>query len=97
MLKHIVMWQLREDAAEKDLGKNAAELKEKLEALMGKIPGLLKLEVAYDLSVSSDIVLYSELESRKTLASYQAHPEHQAVIPLVKSLCTARRVVDYEV
>ncbi len=97
MLKHIVMWQLREDAEEKYLQKNAADLKEKLEALMGKIPGLLKIEVAYDLSVSSDIVLYSELESRKALADYQSHPKHQAVIPLVKEVCTARRVVDYEV
>jgi len=97
MLKHIVMWQLKEDAAEKDLEKNAAQLKEKLESLSGEIPGLLKIEVAYDLSVSSDVVLYSELESRKALAVYQSHAEHQAVIPLVKALCTARRVVDYEV
>lgn len=97
MLKHIVMWQLKEDTGKKNLQKNAAALKDKLEALMGKIPGLLKIEVAYDLSVSTDIVLYSELESRKTLAHYQAHAEHQAVIPIVKSLCTARRVVDYEV
>ncbi len=98
MLKHIVIWQLKDAAEGRSNAENAGHLKETLEALTGKIPGLLKIEVGFDeTSHEADIVLYAELESRKALASYQQHPAHQAVIPLVKTLCTARRVVDYEV
>ncbi|MDQ6968248.1 MAG: Dabb family protein, partial [Mariprofundaceae bacterium] len=46
---------------------------------------------------SADVVLYSELESHDALTAYQNHPEHQAVIPLVKAAAVSRVVVDYEV
>jgi len=92
MIKHIVMWKLRNKA-------DAEIIKDKLEALMGKIPGLQHIEVGIDFSSSeqsADVVLYSELESREALQAYQAHPEHQAVIPLVKAASVSRMVVDYE-
>jgi len=93
MIKHIVMWKLRNKA-------DAEIIKDNLEALAGKIPGLLSVEVGIDFSnseQSADVVLYSELESREALAAYQAHPEHQAVIPLIKAAAVSRTVVDYEV
>jgi len=92
MIKHIVMWKLRNKA-------DAEIIKDKLEALMGKIPGLRHIEVGIDFSSSeqsADVVLYSELESREALQAYQQHPEHQAVIPLVKAASVSRAVVDYE-
>ncbi len=96
MLKHIVIWQLKNGAEGRSITENAKVLKETLESLNGKIPGLLKIEVGFDESSDeADIVLYAELEDRQALAAYQQHPEHQAVIPLVHKLCTARRVVDY--
>ncbi len=98
MLKHIVMWQLKDATENPSYAENAQYLKETLEALAGKIPGLLKIEVGFDAtSEEANIVLYAELESRAALDAYQQHPAHQAVIPLVKKLCTARRVVDYEI
>ncbi|MDR2938413.1 MAG: Dabb family protein, partial [Prevotellaceae bacterium] len=48
MVKHIVTWKLKEAAAGSDKASNAQLAKEKLEALNGKIPGLLKLEVGID-------------------------------------------------
>jgi len=93
MIKHIVMWKLRDKA-------DAVEIKDKLEALKGKIPGLLNIEVGIDFlgsEQSADVVLYAELESREALESYQTHPEHQAVVPLVKAAAIARTVVDYEI
>ncbi|MFQ5581709.1 MAG: Dabb family protein [Mariprofundaceae bacterium] len=42
------------------------------------------------------MVLVAELESREALDAYQSHPEHQAVVPLVKEAATSRTVVDYE-
>ncbi|RLL50081.1 Dabb family protein [Mariprofundus sp. EBB-1] len=92
MIKHIVMWKLRDKA-------DATEIKIRLEALNGKIPGLLKVEVGIDFLASgqsADVVLYSELESRQALEAYQTHPEHQAVVPIIKAAAIARTVVDYE-
>ncbi len=98
MLKHIVMWQLKKDAENRSTTENAKVLKETLESLGGKIPGLLKIEVGFDkTSQDADLVLYTELKNRSALDAYQQHPAHQAVIPLVKTLCRARRVVDYEI
>jgi len=93
MIKHIVMWKLKNKA-------DAGIMKDKLEGLMGKIPGLIKLEVGInidDSAQSADVVLYSELESEEALAGYQAHPEHQAVVPWVKAATISRTVVDYKV
>jgi len=92
MIKHIVMWKLRDKT-------DAAEIKTKLEALAGNIPGLLHIEVGIDFlgsEQSADVVLYTELESREALEAYQVHPEHQAVVPIVKAAAVSRTVVDYE-
>jgi quinol monooxygenase YgiN len=97
MIKHIVMWRLDETAGGKT--SNALKLKQLLEGLNGRIPGLLKLEVGIDFSQeseSSDVVLYSEFESRQALDAYQIHPAHAEVVPFVKSVRAERRVVDYE-
>jgi len=100
MIKHIVVWRLKESAHENTKDKNALLIKEKLEALNGKIPGLIRLEVGINFSntsESSDIVLYSEFTSKKDLENYQAHPEHKAIMPFVAEARSERRMVDYEV
>ena len=96
MIKHIVMWRLKEKDPK---NANARMIKQKLEALRDRIPGMLKIEVGIDFSCtsdSSDVVLYSEFESRDALDLYQSHPEHEAIKPLVMNLRIERRVVDYE-
>ncbi len=93
MIRHIVMWKLRDKA-------DATMLKERLEALNGCIPGLIQLQVGIDFlqsPQSADLVLVVDLESRQALDIYQQHPEHQAVVPLVKAAAVSRTVADYEV
>ncbi len=100
MIKHIVMWRLKEKANGVDKASNARLIKDKLEALRGRIPGLLALEVGIDYSAtenSSDLVLYSEFESKAALEAYQEHPAHKAVMPFVLEARAERRQVDYEV
>ncbi|MBI5450092.1 MAG: Dabb family protein [Gammaproteobacteria bacterium] len=100
MIKHIVIWRLQDSAGGHDKAHNARLLKQRLEALNGKIPGLIRLEVGIDFSHdahSGDVVLYSEFESRAALQGYHDHPEHQALIPLLLELRSERRVVDYQV
>ena len=98
MVRHIVFWRLKGDTAE-EKSALALEIKTKLEALNGHILGMRRLEVGLDFSQSAesaDLALYSEFESRQALDAYQVHPEHVAVIPLIKSARLERRVVDYE-
>jgi quinol monooxygenase YgiN len=98
MVRHIVLWRLKDAANDRSKAENAAEIKQRLENLNGKIPGLLKLEVGYDFSRgsdSSDIALYSEFENRAALEVYQNHPLHEAVKPLVTAAHAERRVVDF--
>jgi quinol monooxygenase YgiN len=98
MVRHIVLWRLQESANGRSKAENAAEVKRLLEDLNGKIPGMIKLEVGFDFSrtsESSDIVLYSEFESRAALDVYQTHPLHEAVKPFVMAARSERRLVDY--
>jgi len=100
MVKHIVMWRLHDEVDGVGKDDAAAQIKSALEALSGKIAGLNHIEVGIDFDrgvQAADIVLYSELESRDALAAYQAHPLHQAVVPLVKKYARERIVVDYDI
>ena len=100
MIKHIVMWRLKENYGSKSTVENALIIKEKLEALNGKIDGLIKLEVGLDFSrtlYSCDLVLYSEFVTKEHLEKYQDHPEHKAIMPIIMEMRDERRVVDYEI
>jgi len=99
MVKHIVMWKVRESADPSQGPVNAMRVGRALEALRGRIPGLLKLEVGIAGTpgeAESEIVLYSEFANREALEGYKVHPTHLAVIPIVRSACSDRRCVDYE-
>ena len=100
MVKHIVMWKLAHEAAGATKNQNALLIKEKLEDLNDKIPGLLSLEVGIDFNQSEqayDLVLFSVHKDKAALDIYQNHPEHIAVLPFVKERVTARVVVDCEI
>lgn len=100
MIKHIVMWRLKDHAEGADKATNAAKAIALLEALNGRIDGLRHLEVGRNFAQSdfaADLVLYSELDSREALAHYQQHPEHKAAAAFVGAIVEERRVVDYEV
>lgn len=100
MIKHIVMWTLKDEAAGADRGANARKMKTMLEALSGLIPSLKKIEVGIDVFAASpacDVILYSEFATREDLDAYQVHEEHQKVVAFVKQVAASRSVVDYEV
>jgi hypothetical protein len=100
MIKHIVLWKLKEEANGLSKTENAVVIKQKLEDLNGKIEGLIHLEVGMDFlhsPESVDITLYSEFESKAALDFYQQHPLHKAIMPFIAEARSERRVVDYEV
>lgn len=100
MVKHIVMWRLRDRTEEGSKKENAHNAKQMFEDLNGKIPGMLKLEVGIDYAMtdsSSCIVLYSEFVDQDALDGYRAHAEFKKAAAFIKSVGTERRMVDYEV
>jgi hypothetical protein len=100
MVKHIVMWTLRESADGRTAADNALEMKSRLEALRGLVDGMLLLEVGVDFSrtpSSADVALYSEFTDRAALEAYASHPDHVAVADFVNGVRVDRVVADYEV
>lgn len=99
MIQHLVVWRLKDSALGNDKATNARLLKEKLEALPGQIPGLVRLEVGLDFSAtenSSDVVLVTAFATKEDLAAYQVHPAHKAVGLFVREVVAERRMIDYE-
>ena len=100
MLKHIVMWKLKDHAEGADKASNACKMKELLEACADIVPGILKFEVALaqpGLEATYDIVLYSEFVSGAALDAYQQHPQHLALKPFIGAVREERQCMDYEV
>lgn len=96
MIKHIVMWRLKDGI---DQPAAAQAIKQALEGLNGQIPGLIRLEVGINIVADKDasgVVLYSEFESQAALDAYQVHPAHNVAAEVVKAARAERRVVDYE-
>lgn len=99
MIKHIVMWKLKEHAEGADRLANAREMQRRLEECAQIVPGILAFEVGLaqpGLEATYDVVLYSAFESREALAAYAAHPTHQALMPFFKAVREERQCMDYE-
>lgn len=100
MIKHIVMWKLKEFADGKEKQENAKIIKTGLESLQQKINELKFIEAGININNSPqayDVVLYSQFENMEDLNIYQNHPEHIKVAEFVKKVVNERVVVDYEV
>ena len=79
MVKHVILWKLKEMPAEQTAAVKAG-IKEHLEALAGKIPGLLEIKVYTDKLDSSnvDVMLDSSFTDEAALKGYAVHPDHVA-------------------
>lgn len=100
MVKHVILWQLKDelDAQEKEAVK--AEIKQGLEGLKGKIPGLLEIHVHKDglSSSNADLMLDSVFTDEDALKGYASHPEHVSVADdKVRPYTKTRVCLDYEV
>lgn len=98
MLKHIVMWKLKEFAEGKTKAENAQFMKENLERLVGIIPEIKSLQVGINEKISDmayDAVLISTFEDAEALARYKEHPEHVKVSNYCKKIRDSRVFVDF--
>ena len=99
MVKHIILWTLKDElsAAEKEAVKKG--IKEGLEGLAGKIPGMVDIKVNINglASSNADLMLDSTFESEEALKGYATHPEHVAVADgKVRPYTKIRSCLDFE-
>lgn len=99
MVKHVILWKLKDccSDAEKDSIKQG--IKEGLEGLSGKIPGMLKISVITDCLPTSnvDVMLDSSFENAEALSGYAVHPDHVAAAnEKVRPYTAVRSCIDYE-
>lgn len=99
MIRHLVMWKVKEtEGSTKEA--NMKEIKSQLMGLRGEIEELRDIAVGINYNPSDaayDVVLESSFDSQADLDAYQIHPKHVIVRDFVRTVATARVVVDYEV
>ena len=95
MVKHVLIWNLKPEFSPEEKAAAMAKVKAELEALVGKIPGLLVLKVITEPIASStgDLLLYSEFEDKDAL---KVHPLHVAVATYIRSIVCDRACADFE-
>ena len=99
MVKHIILFQLKDELTAEEKRAAMQEMKEGLEALVGKVPGLLEMQVQIEglPTSNADLMLYSVLESEEALKVYANHPDHLAVaIGKVRPFFKNRVCLDFE-
>ena len=99
MVKHIILWQLKDELSADEKQTVKAGIKEGLEGLIGKIPGLLeiKVETVGLPSSNADVMLYSVFDDQAALKGYAVHPEHVAVADgKVRPFTKTRLCLDFE-
>ena len=98
MVKHVILWTWREEYSAQEKAEIKRGIKEGLEGLKGKVPGLLEITVNTQPLASSncDLMLDSLLESEEALKGYAVHPAHVEVANTkVRPFTASRTCMDY--
>ena len=99
MVKHVILWTLKDELSDAEKQEVKAGIKAGLEGLAGKIPGLIEIKVNTEPLASSncDLMLDSSFETEEALKGYAVHPEHVAVADgKVRPFTKSRVCMDYE-
>ncbi len=99
MIRHIVMWKLKDFEKPEIKALNASKLKDELYALKKEIVQIRALNVGVNLNPENeyDIVLESEFDNFDDLKTYQKHPAHLKVVEFLKTVRVLRASIDYEI
>lgn len=98
MVKHIILWQLKDEFTDSEKADIKKGIKEGLEGLSGKIDGLIEIKVYCEglPSSNADLMLYSVFENEDALKGYATHPAHVAVADgKVRPFTKTRLCLDY--
>lgn len=100
MIRHIVMFKLKEFQTPAEKEAKMREIRERLEALKDKIDVLRMIRVDFNCNPEEtwDIILTTELATLEDVNTYANHPEHVAVAKgIIGPVKADRACVDYEV
>lgn len=94
MVKHIVMWKLKDE----NKIENANKIKELLEALKTKLDIIKELEVGINENGGEyDLILVTAFDDYEDLKNYDTNEEHCKVKDFIKQCVTSRIAADYTV
>lgn len=98
MIRHIVMFKLKEFASLSEKQAKMQEIKDELENLIHKIEVLHLIRVDFNCNPEEtwDLILTTELNSLEDVSLYANHPEHVAVAKgIIGPVKADRACVDY--
>ena len=98
MIKHIVMWKLKNEGGSEIKRLNSQKLIMELEYLRKKIVQIKALKTGINIYPENeyDVMLEMEFDSMEDLIIYQKHPEHQKVVEYLKAIRETKASIDYE-
>ena len=100
MVRHVILWQLKEEYNDEEKREIKAGIKEGLEGLVGKVPGLVEVHVHTEglASSNADLMLDAVLANEEALKGYAVHPEHVAIAnSKVRPYTMSRTCPDFEI
>ena len=99
VVKHVVMWKLKDSFEGKTRQENAKKARDMLLALKKTIPEIKDMEVGININStpgSYDLVLISTHASKKDLEKYMNNYDHKKVADFINTIRESRVLVDYE-
>lgn len=100
MVKHVILWQLKDELQGGEKATVKQGIKEGLEGLHGVVPGLVEIKVYTEglPSSNADVMLDSTFTDEEALKGYAVHPEHVKVADeKVRPYTKTRSCLDFEV
>lgn len=101
MIRHIVMWKLKDQAEGASKKKNAEKLKLILEGLKTSINEIKNVEVGIQINGEDkealDVVLICDFENELNFKMYTRNAAHKKAIKFINSVVEKRVFVDYYV
>ena len=99
MIRHIVMFKLKNQTDEAENSRIKEKIKSMLEALPAQIEVIRSMEVGINVVMSDrafDLVLVSSFDSLEDLETYRVHPAHQEVVNFISGYKERTAAVDFE-
>jgi hypothetical protein len=103
MIRHVVMWKLKDEAEGATKEKNAEKMKLVLEGLKVKIDEIKNVEVGINITNDDDeagspydVVLISDFDSELDYTMYTRNDHHKKAVKFINSVIEDRHFVDYK-
>lgn len=99
MIRHIVVWKLKDDA-DATREERIAAIRAALEPLLGTAPSLRSLQIVENMAYHDknfELALLTDFDDLAGLDAYQQHPAHLEAAAIVRSHVETRASIDFEV